>query len=98
MFPPGTKPISEVLSGEVPKMDFILKNLSLYYTSVIRNRFVSIIFYSGVGLYFYFTVPSLKLSKNYKFSNVTYKVKSNMSDHYSKRKSNIFQESPLTKE
>ena len=29
---------------------------------------------------------------------MTYKVKSNiMSDHYSKRKSNIFQESPLTK-
>ena len=28
---------------------------------------------------------------------MTYKVKSNTSDHYSKRKSNIFQESPLTK-
>ena len=42
-------PISEVLSGEVSNVDFILKNLSLYYTSVIRNRFVWIIFYSGVG-------------------------------------------------
>ena len=36
----------------------------------------------------------LNLPKSYKFSNVTYKVKSNMSDP-SKRKSNIFLESPL---
>ena len=43
-----TKPISEVLCGEVSKVDFILKNLSLYFTSVIRSRFVWIIFYSGV--------------------------------------------------
>ena len=47
--PPGTKPISEVLRGELSKVDFILKNLSLYYTSVIRNRFVWIILYFGVG-------------------------------------------------
>ena len=49
VFRPGTKPISEVLLGEVSKVDFILKNLSPYYTSVIRNSFVWIIFYSGVG-------------------------------------------------
>ena len=47
--PARNKPISEVLHGEVSKVDFILKNLSLYYTSVIRNCFVWIIFYSGVG-------------------------------------------------
>ena len=77
MFRPGTKPISEVLRGEVSKVDFILKNLFLYYTS-------------GVG--FSFILLFLNLFKSYKFSNVTYKVKSNiMSDHYSKRKSNIFQ-------
>ena len=96
---PGTKPISEILRGEVSKVDFILKNISLYYTLVIRNRFVWIIFNSGVGFQFYFTVPSLKLSKSFKFSNTTYEVKSNiMTKHYSKRKSNIFQELPLTKE
>ena len=49
VFRPGTKPISEVLRGEASKVDFLFKNLSLYYTSVIRNRFVWIIFYSGVG-------------------------------------------------
>ena len=98
MFRPGTKPISEVLRGELSKVDFILKNLSLSYTSVIRNRFVWIIFYFGVGFYFCFTVPLLNLCKSCKFSNVTNKVKSNiMTEHYSKRKSNIFQELPLTK-
>ena len=79
MFQPGTKPISEVIRDEVSKMDYILKNLSLYYTSVIRNRSVWIIFYSGVGFQFYFTVLSHDLSKSYEFSNVTYKVKSNPS-------------------
>ena len=44
--------ISEVLRGEVSEVDFILKNPSLYYTSVIRNRFVWIIFYSALGFSF----------------------------------------------
>ena len=75
-----------------------LKNLSLYYTSVIRNRFVWIILYSSDWFQFYFTVPSLNLSKIYKFSNMTYIVKSNLMSDPSKRQSNIFQESRLTKE
>ena len=52
------------------------KSLYLFYTSAIRNRFVWIVFYSGitgVGFYFYFTVPSLNFSKSYKFSNVAIK-------------------------
>ena len=99
MFRPGTKPFSEVLRGVVSKVDFILKNLFIYDTSVIKNRFDWIIFNSGVGFYFYFTVPSLNLSKSFKFSNVTCKVVSNiMTEHYLKMKSNIFQEFPLTKE
>ena len=85
MFRPRTKPISEILQGKVSKLDFILNNLSLYYTLVIRNHFVWIIFYSGVWFLFYFTVPSLNFSKSYKFSNVTYKVKSNMSDPLKRR-------------
>ena len=45
------------------------KKISLsFYTSAIRNRFVWIIFYSGVGFQFYFTVRSLNLSKSYEFS------------------------------
>ena len=60
---------SEVFRGEVSKVDFILKNISVYYTSVIRNRFVWVIRYSGIGLSFYFTVPSLFLTKSFKFSS-----------------------------
>ena len=37
------------LRSEVSKVDFILNNLSQYYPSMIRNRFVWIICYSGVG-------------------------------------------------
>ena len=36
-------------AAKCKKVDFILKIIFVYYTSVIRNRFVWIIFYPDVG-------------------------------------------------
>ena len=98
MFRPGTRPISEVLCGEVPKVDFILKKpLSVLHIGdqksfcldhILFRRWVLVLFYCSFA----------NLSKSYKFSNVTHKVKSNIMSDPSKRKSNIFQESPPIKE
>ena len=71
VFRHGTKPISEVLHGEVSKVNFIQKISLSFIHRRSENRFVWIIFYSGVGFYSYFTVPSLNFSKSYKFSNVS---------------------------
>ena len=54
VFRPGTKPISEVLHGEVSKVDFILKNLSVLHIGdqksfcldhILFRRWVLVLFY-----------------------------------------------------
>ena len=74
MFRPGTKPISEVLRGEVSKVDFILKNLSVLHIGDQKSFCLDDILFRRWVLFLF----HLTFSKSFKFSNVTYKVKSNI--------------------
>ena len=101
MFQPGTKPISEVLRSEVLKVGFILKNFLC-----ITHRWSEIFLFGSyfiptLGFSFILLFLHLTILKVLNFQMWLTKSRATlwfMTEYYSKRKSNISQELPLTEE